>query len=85
MTAKPLKARWVFTRKINGETGKPETYKARWVAQGFLQKPGVDYNELYAGVAHKDSIRVSLSLVNYLDLECDQFDIKAAFLNRMLE
>ena len=46
---------------------------------------GVDYNELYAGVAHKDSIRVFLSLINHLDLECDQVDIKAAFLNGDLE
>lgn len=84
-TSKPLKAKWVFTRKINGETGKPDAYKARWVAKGFLQRAGIDYNELYAGVAHKDSVRVFLALVNYLDLECDQVDIKAAFLNGNLE
>jgi hypothetical protein len=78
---KPLKAKWVFTRKIDGETGKPSAYKARWVAKGFQQREGVDYNELFASVAHKDSIRVFLALVNYLNLECDQVDIKAAFLN----
>jgi hypothetical protein len=55
-SSKPLRAKWVFTRKIDGETGKPSAYKARWVAKGFLQKEGVDYNELYAGVAHKDTI-----------------------------
>jgi hypothetical protein len=74
-------AKWVYTRKIDGETGKPKGYKARWVAKGYTQIEGVDFNELYASVAHKDSIRVFLSLVNYLDLECDQVDIKAAFLN----
>ena len=67
-----LKAKWVFTRKVDGETGKAATFKARWVAKGFSQVEGVDYNELYAGVAHKDSIRVFLSLINHLDLECDQ-------------
>jgi hypothetical protein len=36
-------------------------------------------------VAHKDTIRVFLSLVNYFDLECDQVDIVAAFLNGDLE
>lgn len=80
-----LKAKWVFTRKIDGETGRPKAYKARWVAKGFSQTEGIDYNELYAGVAHKDSIRVFLALVNYSDLECDQVDIKAAFLNGELE
>jgi hypothetical protein len=36
---------------------------------------------IFAAVAHKDTVRVFLSLVNHLDLECDQVDIKAAFLN----
>jgi hypothetical protein len=80
-----LKAKWVFTRKVDGETGKAAAFKARWVAKGFSQVEGVDYNELYAGVAHKDSIRVFLSLINHLDLECHQVDIKAAFLNGDLE
>jgi hypothetical protein len=80
-----LKAKWVFTRKIDGDTGKPSAFKARWVAKGFSQKAGIDYNELYAGVAHKDSIRIFLSLVNYLDMDCDQVDIKAAFLNGDLQ
>src|SRR6478735_7095939 len=80
-----LKARWVYTRKIDGATGLPSAYKARWVAKGFSQKEGVDYNELFAGVAHKDTIRVFLSVVNHQDLECDQVDINAAFLNGDLE
>lgn len=80
-----LKARWVYTRKIDGTTGKPAAYKARWVAKGFSQKAGIDCNEVFSAVAHKDSIRVFLSLVNHLDMECDQVDIKAAFLNGDLE
>jgi len=71
-------ARWVYTRKIDGETGKPSAYKARWVAKGFSQIEGIDFNELFAATAHKDSI-------DHLDLECDQVDIKAAFLNGDLE
>ena len=78
-------AKWVYTRKIDGETGKPSAYKARWVAKGYSQIEGLDFNELFAAVAHKDSIRVFLSLVNHLNLECDQVDIKAAFLNGDLE
>lgn len=80
-----LRARWVYTRKIDGTTGKPAAYKARWVAKGYSQHAGVDYNEVFSAVAHKDSIRVFLSLVNHLDLECDQVDIQAAFLNGGLE
>lgn len=76
-----LKARWVYTRKIDGTTGKPAAYKPRWFAKGFSPKAGINYNEVFSAVAHKDSIRVFLSLVNHLDMECDQVDIKAAFLN----
>ena len=78
-------ARWVFTRKIDGQTGLPSTYKACWVAKGFSQVEGLDFNELFASVAHKDSNRLFLSIVNHLDLECDQVDITAAFLNGDLE
>jgi hypothetical protein len=63
-TTKALTAKWVFTRKIDGETGKPAAYKACWVTKGFQQREGVDYTELFASVAHKNSIRVFLSLVN---------------------
>jgi hypothetical protein len=63
----------------------PSSYKARWVAKGYSHREGIDFNELYAAVVHKDTIRVFLSLVNHLDLECDQVDIKAAFLNGDLE
>jgi len=40
---------------------------------------------LFAVIAHKDSIWVFLALVNHLDLECNQVDIKAAFLNGDLQ
>lgn len=80
-----LKARWVYTRKIDGDTGKVAAFKARWVAKGYAQQEGIHFNEIHASVVHKDSIRVLLSLVNYADLECDQVDIKAAFLNGELE
>lgn len=53
-----LRVKWVFTRKIDGSTGLPSTFKARWVAKGFHQIEGVDFNEIFSSVAHKDSIRV---------------------------
>ena len=41
--------KWVFVRKRN-ENNEVVRYKARLVAQGFTQKPGVDYNETYSPV-----------------------------------
>jgi len=78
-------ARWVYTCKIDGTTGLPPTHKAHWVAKGYSQLKEMDYHKLYAAVAHKDTIQVFLSLVNYFDSECDQVDIVAAFLNGDLE
>lgn len=75
-----LEARWVFTRKIDGSTGEAAAYRARWVAKGYRQVAGVDYNEIFASVVHKDTIRVFLAAVNYHGLFCDQVDIRAAFL-----
>jgi hypothetical protein len=77
--------KWVYTKKINGVTGKAVKHKARWVAKGFKQIEGIDYNELFSAVAHKDSVRLFLALVNYYNMECDQVDIIAAFLNGDLE
>jgi hypothetical protein len=30
-----LKAKWLFTGKIDGVTGLPSAFKARWVAKGI--------------------------------------------------
>jgi hypothetical protein len=76
----PLKGKWVFSYKpADG------SYKARWVARGDLQKPGLDFNELFAAVVHKDSLRVFLAIVCGEDLELDQIDIQAAFLHGDIE
>lgn len=80
-----LRARWVFTRKVDGVTGEAAAFKARWVAKGFTQVQGVDFHEIFASVAHKDTIRTFLAMVNWHRLHCDQVDIKAAFLNGELK
>ncbi|KAG7543548.1 Ribonuclease H-like superfamily [Arabidopsis thaliana x Arabidopsis arenosa] len=48
---KPVGHKWVFVRKRN-ELGEVVRYKARLVAQGFSQRPGIDYEETYSPVAH---------------------------------
>ena len=58
--------------------------KTGWVAKGFRQVEGLHYDELHAAVAHKDTIRVFLLIVNKFNLECDQVDIISAFLNGKL-
>ncbi|KAL6196547.1 hypothetical protein ACLB2K_032161 [Fragaria x ananassa] len=46
---KPIGHKWVFVRKRN-EKNEVMRYKARLVAQGFLQRPGIDYEETYSPI-----------------------------------
>lgn len=79
-TCKPITVKPVFTVKTD-DNGSIIKYKTRIVARGFLQRPGVDFTETYAGVAASTSIRVLLALKACLGGELCQYDIKHAFLN----
>ncbi|CAM9711159.1 unnamed protein product, partial [Phaeothamnion confervicola] len=52
--------RWVFTKKRAAD-GTILRYKARLVAQGFLQRPGVDYGATFAPVMSVDAMRFMLA------------------------
>jgi hypothetical protein len=45
----PIGFKWVFIQKRN-ENNEVVRYKASLVAQGFTQRPGVDFNETYSPV-----------------------------------
>ena len=47
--------KWVFKIKID------RTYRARLVALGYSQIPGVDYTDNFAPVAHDVSFRIALA------------------------
>ena len=47
---KKIDVKWVFKVKLNPD-GQVSKNKARLVARGFLQKQGIDYNEVFAPVA----------------------------------
>jgi hypothetical protein len=73
-------SKWVFKAKKDS-AGNVVRYKARLVAQGFSQVPGVDYFDVYAPVAKLASIRTVLAKAAELDWEIHQVDIKGAYLN----
>ena len=55
-------------------------YKARFVAKGFQQVQGVDYDDTFSPVAMLKSVRIMLAIAAFYDYEIWQMDVKTAFL-----
>ena len=77
---KVIGTKWVFTIKRN-DKDEIQRFKARLVALGYKQTPGVDYLETYSPVANLNSIRVFLSLCCHKGYYIQQYDGDTAFLN----
>ena len=61
--------------------GSIEKYKARFVARGFSQTEGINYDETIAPAARYTSIRSIISLASVLGWKLHQMDVKTTFLN----
>ena len=66
--------KWVFKIKRDG------TYRARLVALGYSQIPGVDYTDNFAPVAHDISFRIALARMMVKNLDSLVMDGETAFL-----
>ncbi|XP_019085447.1 PREDICTED: uncharacterized protein LOC109126386 [Camelina sativa] len=74
---KPVGYKWVFVRKRN-EENEITRYKARLVAQGFSQRPGIDYKETYSPVVDAITFRFLMSLAADKNLEMRLMDVVTA-------
>ncbi|GJU93052.1 retrovirus-related pol polyprotein from transposon TNT 1-94, partial [Tanacetum coccineum] len=81
---KPVGYRWVFIRKQN-ENDEVIRYKARLVAQGFSQRPGIDYEETYSPVMDATTFRFLISLAIYENLDMRLMDVVTSYLYRSLD
>lgn len=75
---KPVSAKWLFKIKRNCDGHK--TYKARLVARGFSQLPGIDYYSTYAPVASLILVRLILAIAIVKKMAIYSFDVTTAFL-----
>ena len=57
-----LQGRWVYKKKPAGPQN-PVKYKARWVVKGYEQEAGIDYNETFASVINRTSVKCLLALI----------------------
>jgi hypothetical protein len=79
-----VSSKWLFKIKHVDE-GSIEKYKARFVARGFSQKKGIDYEETFAPVARYTSIRTIIALAAKMKWKLDQIYVKTTFLNGVIE
>jgi hypothetical protein len=81
---KAVGSKWVFKIKCNAD-GSIKHYKARLVAQGFSQRPGVDFTETFAPTTKWAALRSIFALAAFEDLELESVDISNAYLNGELK
>ena len=79
-----IPGKWDFKIKENPD-GTIARYKARWVAKGYVQVQGRDYDDKFAPVVRSDTTRFLLAVAATRNWRMRQFDIKTAFLNSNMD
>jgi hypothetical protein len=77
-------SKWIYNIK-HAVDGSIKKYKARFVAKGFSQVEGVDYDEIFSPVARYTSICTIIALVASMGWKLHQMDVKTVFLNGEIE
>ena len=81
---KMIGCKWVLKTKTDVD-GNIIKYKARLVAQGFSQQPGINFEETFAPVGRSTSLWILLTLAAAHNLEIHQADVEGAYLNNDLD
>jgi hypothetical protein len=70
---KAIGSKWVFKIKRNAD-GSVERFKARLVAQGFSQRPGVDFTETFAPTTKWAALCTVFALAAIEDVEMESIN-----------
>jgi len=76
---------WKRPRNKYDSNGTLKRRKARIVARGFSQLPGIDFHETFAPVARLSTIRTMTALAAEYEMIIKQYDVTTAYLNGQLE
>jgi hypothetical protein len=79
-----ITGRWTFKLKRDRD-GNPQRYKARWVAHGFKQRHGVDFDETFASVVKPVSYKSLMAISTIRGLQIRHMDVVTAFLYGLLD
>ena len=63
---RPIGLKWVYKVKWD-KSGTIVKHKACLVARGFVQREGIDFEEVFMPVAHMESVRLLLPMVEAKD------------------
>ena len=74
-----LGSRWVYNKKFHPDNT-VDKWKARWVAKGFKQKIGIDYESVFSPTGRIESVRILLAIASIYRMETAKFDITTFFL-----
>lgn len=81
---RPIGLKWVFKTKKDA-AGNITKHKARLVAKGYVQRQGIDYDEVFTPVARLESVRLLLAYAASEGWAVHHMDVKSAFLNGELK
>nr|GEX42961.1 retrovirus-related Pol polyprotein from transposon TNT 1-94 [Tanacetum cinerariifolium] len=79
-----IRTKWVFRNKKD-KRGIVIRNKERLVAQGYTQKEGIDYDEVFTFVARIEAIRLFLAYASFMRFLVYQMDVKSAFMYGIIE
>jgi hypothetical protein len=79
-----VSSKWIYKIK-HAADGSVENFKAIFVARGFTQKEGIDYEDTFAAIAKYTSIQTIVSLAPVLGWKLHHMDAKTIFLKGKIE